>query len=185
MKTRLVSSLLAAAGLRAAAGLLAGLLVAAGTALAAPAISSRGIYNAASYIPFGAPNAGVAQGGMFVIFGAEMGPATLQIINAFPLPANLGGTSVRVTVGGTNVDALMIYTSAGQLAAILPSSTPLGDAEVRVTYNGQTSPPETVRVVRNSFGIFTRNQGGTGPAIAQNFRSATDQPVNSLTDVAR
>src|SRR5262245_59341757 len=122
------------------------LLVAAGAALAAPTINNAAIYNAANYTPGDAPNGGIATGGMFVIFGTEMGPATLEIINAFPLPTSLGGTSVRISTGGTNIDAYMIYTSARQVAAILPSRTPVGNAQVTVTYNGQTSPPQQIRV---------------------------------------
>ncbi|MGH9629615.1 MAG: hypothetical protein ACRD7E_14965 [Bryobacteraceae bacterium] len=39
--------------------------------------------------------------------------------------------------------------------------------------------------VRSSFGAFTVNQAGSGPAIVQNVFSETDRPVNSLTKAAR
>ncbi len=82
-------------------------------------------------------------------------------------------------------DAIMIYTSAGQAAAILSSRAPPGDATITLTYNNQTSAPVPFRVARSSVGVFTRNQAGSGPGIVQNYVSATDQPVNALTDVAR
>lgn len=152
---------------------------------AAPAIRPNGIVNAASYAAPNLPNGPVAQGAMFVVFGTGLGPAAIQVVNAFPLPTALGGTSVKVTVGGTTVDCIMIYTLATQIAAILPSNTPAGDGTMTVTYNGETSPPQPVRVNRGSFGIFTRNQAGSGPAIIQNFVTQTELPVNAITDTAR
>jgi uncharacterized protein (TIGR03437 family) len=82
-------------------------------------------------------------------------------------------------------DAILIYTSAGQVAAILPSRIPPGNATITVTYLNRTSAPASIRVARSSFGIFTRNQAGSGPGIVQNYNSATDQPVNALTAPVR
>src|SRR5436305_1288699 len=39
--------------------------------------------------------------------------------------------------------------------------------------------------VKSARGVFTRNSQGSGPAIAQVFRSATDLPLNSLTNSAQ
>src|SRR3954452_17558494 len=83
---------------------------------AAPQINS--ILNAGSYTLPGRPNYGIAPGSMFVVFGTELGPAGLQQASGSPLPTSLGGTSMRVTVGTTVVDAIMVYTSANQAAAI-------------------------------------------------------------------
>jgi uncharacterized protein (TIGR03437 family) len=149
-----------------------------------PVIAADGIHNAASYALAGMPNAGIAQGSLFVVFGSNLGPTSLQLISGLPVPASFAGTSVRVTSGGTSVDALMIYTSAGQLAAVLPSNTPLGNATVTVTYNGQTSAPAPITVVRSTFGIFGLNQAGSGPGVLQNVISQTDQPLNSITAAA-
>ena len=118
--------------------------------------------NSASYIHAGLPNAGIAQGSLFVLFGSGMGPSTLQQISTFPLSATFGGTSVSVTSGGQTVACYMIYTSVKQVAAILPSSTPIGSGTVTVTYNGQASAPAPIQVVANSFGIFAVNQAGSG-----------------------
>ena len=76
-------------------------------------------------------------------------------------------------------------TFPAQVAAILPSNTPIGSANVTVTYNGQTSAANKINVVKSALGVFTRNSQGTGPAIAQVFRSATDLPLNSLTNAAQ
>jgi len=144
----------------------AGLSLMAGTLFAqGPRITE--LVNGASYIPTGLPGSGVAQGAIAVIKGSNMGPAAL-IQSGIPRPATLGGTSIRISVGGTDVNALMVYSSAGQLAFVLPSNTPLGNAVARVTYNGQTSEPYGFTVVRNGPGLFTLNSGGTGPAVLTN-----------------
>jgi uncharacterized protein (TIGR03437 family) len=122
---------------------------------------------------------------MFIVFGQNMGSANLVQVNSLPVPATLGGTSIRVTVGGTTVNTLMIDSSARQVAAVLPSNTPAGDGTLTLTLNNQTSPPAPIRVVPSSFGMFTRNSGGSGPAIVQNFISQTQQPINGLIAAAQ
>ncbi len=140
-----------------------------------------GPQNAASNATPGQANDGISQGGMFVVFGRDMGPTNLKLAG-FPLVANFENTSVRIMVNGANYDALMIYSYATQVAAILPSNVPKGTGTLTVTYQGRTSPPTPIKVVGNAFGIFTRNQVGTGPAIVQNYNSATDTPTNSYID---
>ncbi len=137
-------------------------LLIASAASAAPTVSA--IFNSASYAPPGLQGSGIAQGSIFVVFGTDMGPASLAQAG-FPLPTTLAGTSLQVRVGNTTVDAFMVYTSAGQLAAVLPSATPIGAAVARVTYNGQTSAEFPFEVVRRSFGIYTLNSRGNGAGV--------------------
>src|SRR5947207_15622260 len=73
----------------------------------APQITA--IENAATNIPPGLPNAAIAQGALFVVKGKNLGPANVVVASAFPLPTSIGGTSIRITVGGTTVDAIMYY----------------------------------------------------------------------------
>ncbi len=131
-------------------------------------VSLTGAVNAASYLNATLPNGKLAPGGLFVGFGKGMGPAKLASITKFPLETSLGGTSVSATVGSTTVECLMIYTSAGQLAAVLPSNTPVGAGTMAVTYNNQTSAPLNITVIAHDFGIFALNQGGSGPGIYTN-----------------
>ncbi|MDQ6699883.1 MAG: hypothetical protein M3Z36_06835 [Acidobacteriota bacterium] len=141
-------------------------LTAAASAFAqTPSVAAGGIFNAASYAPAGLPNAPIAQGSLFVVFGSNMGPAALQQINSYPLPTTLAGTSLTVTVSGTSVKPLMVYTSAAQIAAVLPSATPVGTGTLTVTFNGATSAAAPIQVVASSFGMFTVNQKGSGAAI--------------------
>lgn len=159
----------------------------AGLASAAPTVALNGILNGGNYALPGLPNSGIAQGSIFVVFGQDLGPATLAQVSSFPLPTSQGlaGTSIRVTVGGTTVDAIMLYTSAAQVAAVLPSNTPLGGGTLTLTYNGQNSNASPLTVVRSSFGTFTLNQAGSGPGVIENYNSALDHPINTITQSAR
>lgn len=76
-------------------------------------------------------------------------------------------TFTPVTAGPA-IDARLWYTSAGQVAALLPSSATAGDYDVRVIYNGQASAPARAKVVERNFGYATVAQNGAGPAQATN-----------------
>lgn len=134
-----------------------------------------GVVNNASYAPAGLPNASIAQGSIFAIFGDNLGPATLAQQPSYPLQKTLGGTSVKVTVGGTAVDAIPIYALKTQVGVVLPSNTPAGTGQVTVTYNGQTSAPHAITVAPSSFGTFSLNQQGSGPGVI------TDANYNVIT----
>jgi uncharacterized protein (TIGR03437 family) len=137
-----------------------------------PSVNANGVVNVASFAYAGLPNGDIAPGSMVVIFGSNLGPATLQQAASYPLPTSLGGTSIRVTSGSTATDAIINYTSAGQIAAIIPSNTATGTASLIVTYNGKTSAPASFKIVPNSFGVFAANQGGSGPGIIANASSS-------------
>ena len=136
-------------------------VVIATVSFAQPAISS--VVNGSSY------TVDVARGSWFVVFGSGMGPASLaQYAGSLPFPTSYSGTSVTFTpaAGGTAINCLIWYTSAGQLAALLPSSTSSGSYNVRVAYNGQTSAAKQVNVVDRNFGFATQAANGAGPAQA-------------------
>jgi uncharacterized protein (TIGR03437 family) len=137
------------------------------------------VENAATNIPPGLPNAAIAQGAMFVVKGTNLGPATIAIATQFPLTTSIGGTSVSVTVGTTTVNAVMYYSLAAQVAAILPSKTPTGTGTVKVTYNGQSASTPIV-VVQSNIGIFTLSTTGTGDAVAfSNVNNGLLTPTNA------
>lgn len=156
----------------------------AGIAGAQPVINSGGVVNAASYANPAMPNGGIAQGSMFVVFGRNIGPASLVQAGVPPLRTELGGTSIQVTVGATTVNAFMIYSVSTQVAAILPSNTPTGAGKVTVRYSGASSAQADIQVVPASYGIFARNQAGSGPAIVQNWVGDGTVPVNAVFDAA-
>ena len=125
------------------------------------------VVNAASMVPGALPNSSIAPGSLFIIYGTNLGPAGL-VQAGFPLPtaSGLAGTSVQITAGDLVVQAPVLYTSANQVATILPSRIPTGSGTVAVTYNGQTSTGIPIQVAPASFGIFTRPQNGFDEAIA-------------------
>lgn len=138
-------------------------LTLAGIAAAQPRVT--GIQNNYSYLLPGTPNYAIAQGSIVVIYGANMAPAGLLQQGFNPaLNRNLGGVSIKLTVGAVTTEAIPYYVSPGQIAAILPSATPAGAGSIAVTYNGQTSPAFPVTVVQSAFGILTLGGNGLGTA---------------------
>jgi len=155
--------------------LLAVSLLSAAIALAQPVIGSAAV-SSASYRTPGMPGSGVAQGSIFIVFGSGLGPTPLVEATTFPLQTTMGGTSVSVTVGGAQQDAFILYTYNYGVAAILPSTTPVGSGTFTVTYNGQVSAPAPIQVVASAFGIYTLNEQGSGQAIATD----TNYNVNTI-----
>ena len=131
--------------------------------LAQPTVSL--VQNNYSYILPGMPNYGVAQGSIFDIFGQALSTAASTLQNV-PLPTKLNGTSVSVTVNGTTTQAILYFVSPTQIAAILPSATPVGTGLLTVSVGIQTSVAVPIVVVQSAFGMLTLNGGGSGPAAA-------------------
>ncbi|HEU0119284.1 MAG TPA: hypothetical protein VFQ91_02085 [Bryobacteraceae bacterium] len=150
-----------------------------------PTVAAGGILNHYSYARAGMPNAGIAQGSIFDIYGTNIGPATAAQPNGFPLPSQLGNTSVKVTVNSTTVDALLYYVSQGQIVALLPSRTPAGTGTLVVTVNGAASAPAPITVVARSLGVLTLAQTGLGPAVMQLTNSAGQVDLNGVRNSAQ
>ncbi|HHN72992.1 MAG TPA: hypothetical protein ENK13_02780, partial [Thermopetrobacter sp.] len=163
-------------------GFFVGLLLA-GTpcGAAAPRIGAGGVVGGARYLPDWHPQGGIAQGSIFVIFGQDLGPENLEVVKEFPVPAELAGTRVQVVAGGVTLDCPVIYTSAGQAAAIMPSKTPLGQANVFVRYGGAVSNAAPVRVVERAPGFFTLTQSGKGAAVVTDLDYTVNTMLQSFT----
>ena len=147
-------------------------------------VSGQYVYtlsNSASYYDSYLPGYGIAQGSLMVIFGFGLGPVQLKANNGFPLPLELGGTSIKVTVNGVTVNAPIVYTSAVQVAALLPSSTPVGQGTLLLTYNGTTAYPADITVVGSAFGIYSLTGNGLGAGVI----TAADSQIRSLADSFR
>ena len=149
-------------------------------ATAQPVIYPRGIASAATYAPFGLPNGPIARGSIFSVFGTGLGPAAPAQVSQFPLQTTFSGVSVTITQGSTQVSAIPIYATAGQLNVLMPSNAPLGAASLRVTYNGTASNASPVQIQNNSFGFFLLSGGTAGPGALLNFIASDNQPFNSL-----
>jgi uncharacterized protein (TIGR03437 family) len=151
---------------------------------AQPTIYTGGIVNADSLVPAGLPNANIAQGSIFSVFGTNLGPAQSPGLS-FPLQTTLGGVSVQVTSGGTMVNAIPLFVGPGQINALLPSVTPTGPVSLTVSNSGGTSAPATFHVVDHSFGINSVNQSGSGPGIVDNssYKLITQNSAAQAGDV--
>jgi uncharacterized protein (TIGR03437 family) len=149
------------------------------TLAASPAIN--GVVNAASWLPTALPNSGIAQGAMFIVSGSGLGPSALQAAKGYPLPttAGLAGTIVKVTVDGVTETCPMLYSYAGQVAAVLPSPTPIGTGTLTLSYQG-ASDTFAIQVVTANFGTFALNEDGSGPGI---FTDLTYQVI-TMTNAA-
>jgi len=157
------------------------LLIAAGALFAQqPILYNRGAVNAASYAPAGLPNAPIARGSVFAIFGEKLGPTQGQQVSGFPLGTMLGGVSISVTQSGAITQVFPLFVSAGQINALMPSSVTAGLASLRLTYQGVKSNAITIQIANSAPGVFAVSSGGYGPGVIQNFISGASQPNNSL-----
>jgi len=142
MRTK-VSVALAAAGL-----LTIGALA---QSLAPPAISPRGVLNAASRMPPALSAGGIARGAIFQIAGPRLGPANPeQAEQGTPIPS-LGGVSVEIE----HVPVPLFYADQTRVIAWMPENVPLGIGKLTVSFRGQTSQEFSVGVVASAFGIFS------------------------------
>ena len=108
----------------------------------------------------------LSAGEVVVLYGTGLGPATLtgfQLANGV-IPTTAGGTSVYFN----GAPAPVLYSSATQVAAIVPYAISGSSAQVYVTFLGQTSAPLTVPVAAVSPALFTLNDSGQGQAAAVN-----------------
>ena len=120
----------------------------------------------------------IAAGEVVTLFGVGLGPGDL-VINP---PDSTG--AVGTEVAGTQVffDGIavpVIYTSATQVAAVVPSITG-STANVEVHYSGKTAAAFTVPLVPFAPALFTSGSTGRGLAAAIN----QDHSYNSLTSSA-
>lgn len=146
---------------------------------ATPAVTA--VQNNYSNLVPGVPNYGIAPGSLFVIYGSGMAAADAQAklwdLSQGPLPQSApdsNGTSITVVVNGVTVHPGIYYYTATQVAAVLPSNTPLGNGTITVTYNGQTSQMAAIPVVASAMGFDTTYGIGSGQV------AATDNVTGSL-----
>jgi len=126
------------------------------------------LQNNYSYLVPGVPNYGIAPGSLFLIYGTGLSAAAAPVLqsSAAPgLPKTLNQTSVSVTINGVTTTPALYYTSSDQLAAVLPSITPVGNGTITVTYNGMPSAPAPIQVVASALGLDTLYGAGTGSGV--------------------
>lgn len=143
---------------------------------AAPVVA--GVYNAASWIVPHQVNSGIAQGALFTVTGTGLGPSAIEHANSYPLPTTQGlaGTTIQVHVNGVTKNCIMIYSLDIQVAAILPSATPIGTGTLTLSYQGAESSI-AIQVQAANFGTFALNEDGTGPGV---FTDGSNNPITYI-----
>ena len=128
------------------------------------------VFSAANSASYGA---NIAQGSLFVVYGQNIGPAQLIQASSYPLPAQVGGSSIYVTSGSTIFVCPMVYSVAGAAAAVMPSNVPPGTGMLTLSYNGTATPfPLSVNVVPSTVGIYTVGSSGSGTGIFTGMNGA-------------
>jgi uncharacterized protein (TIGR03118 family) len=126
--------------------------------LAAPAVTSASLVNAASFAATTQANGAVAPGSMAALFGANLSTVVQTAITT-PIPTSLGDTT-SVSIGGFN--APLFFASNKQINLQVPFEVGAGTANIIVTRGGQVSATQAVTIAPASPGIFTTGQAGTG-----------------------
>ena len=108
----------------------------------------------------------VSPGKIVVIYGTGMGPAQLiqSVRRNGVYPKNVGGTQVFFDA----IAAPVIYSSATQVAVVVPYNLPAPTTAMTIQYGGASSLPFTLNVAPASPGIFSANGTGAGQAAAVN-----------------
>jgi uncharacterized protein (TIGR03437 family) len=131
-----------------------------------PRFTAASLVSAASF-----RGGSIAPGQIISLFGDRLaGPAlTTAQVNNGRLSTTLDGT--RLLFDGT--PAPLVYTSAGQLSAIVPYNV-AGKGRVRVVLErlGVQSESVEMTVVEAAPALFTANASGTGPAAAITYPDA-------------
>jgi uncharacterized protein (TIGR03437 family) len=124
----------------------------------------------------------VAPGEMLVLYGSGLGPSGPAVSSAYGangrLPTSVSGTTVYFN----GVPGPILYTSATQVAAIVPFAVSPGNLPIYVSYQGQTSAPVTVSVAAAAPAFFTLDYSGKGQAVAVN---AADGSLNGAAHPAK
>jgi uncharacterized protein (TIGR03437 family) len=141
-----------------------------------PLFVSSGMVDGASAQP-----GAVTPGKIVVLYGSRLGPTTLAggtIGGDGKVASNTGGTQVLFD----GVPAPILYTSAGQVAAVVPYAVDgKAGTQVQVKNGTLTSDPVALPVAGVGPSIFSVNLSGTGPAAILNQDGIT---VNSTTSPA-
>ena len=117
------------------------------------------VQNNFGLLPPGLPNYGIAPSALFFIQGTALSNTTTALLSsAAPgLATTVSGVTVSVTSNGTTLQCPLYYLSPTQVDAVLPGTTPTGNATIKVANNGGTSAAFPIVVVQSGFGILSYN----------------------------
>jgi uncharacterized protein (TIGR03437 family) len=121
----------------------------------------------------------ISPGKIVVIYGDGIGPVQLvqNVARDGLYPTKVGGTQVYFD----EVAAPIIYSSAIQVAVVVPYNLPGPTTAMTIEYGGTRSSPHILNVAAASPGIFSANGTGAGQAAALN----SDTTINDATHPTR
>jgi uncharacterized protein (TIGR03437 family) len=124
-----------------------------------PAPSITVVENNYGLIAPGLPNYALAPSTLFFVQGTNLSSTTTDLLSsASPgLSTSVSGVSVTVTEGSFTAQCPLYYLSPTQIDAVLPGTTPLGNATITVTNNGAVSATFPIVVAQSAFGILSYN----------------------------
>ncbi len=133
------------------------------------------VTNAASYA------SAIAPGQMVVVWGTNMGPATLTTLSALDSNGMVSTSMAGVRILFDGVPAPLWYVSATQSAAAVPYFGAFNSTtHVQVEYQGVRSAPLAVPISATAPGIFTISASGAGQGSILN----QDYGINSANNPA-
>jgi uncharacterized protein (TIGR03437 family) len=124
----------------------------------------------------------IAPGTLFTILGCGLATPGITAFLQDPgkgLPLTLNGASISVTAGGVTTPPPLYYATATEIAAVLPSTTPTGAANLTVTYNSQASSAAAIGVWPTAFGFDSYDASGSGMAVATDLSYKLITPTYS------
>ncbi|MEP7364362.1 MAG: IPT/TIG domain-containing protein [Acidobacteriota bacterium] len=135
----------------------------------APGPNVSAVVNAASFL-----GTSISPGEMVVLFGRGLGPATLATFDPPGAGSPIASTLAGTTVNFDSTPAPVIYTSANQVAVMVPYDVAgKVSVDIQVDYNSVTSTAVSVPVAVSAPGIYTAGGTGAGAAAAFNYDAST------------
>jgi uncharacterized protein (TIGR03437 family) len=132
----------------------------------------------------------ISQGEIITLFGLGLGPASLTLFDpSIPAPQLVtvlpaAAPSTTITINGT--PAPILYTSANQVAVIVPYTVLGPTVTILATYNSLQSQPFALTWAETNPGVFTLDSSGRGAGAILNYNSATnDYSLNSANNAAK
>jgi uncharacterized protein (TIGR03437 family) len=138
-------------------------------------VTAAAVVNGASNQP-----GAISPGEVVVIYGSSLGPSdlvTFTLNSNGQVPTNTGGTSVFFN----GAPAPVLYSSAGQVGAIVPYNVSGSLVQMFVQYRNSTSGLVNLSLATMTPAIFTAGGTGTGQAAALN----QDNSVNGASKPAK
>src|SRR5690242_14641997 len=119
----------------------------------------QAVLNAGSLLPQ------ISPGGFTQVFGTGLGPSSLQ-----------QGAAQGQTVTVNNVSAYIYFSTATVLVIQIPFETQPGNANLVVTYQGQSSAPFALTILPFAPALFSANGSGKGAGVFTHANGTIVQP---------